>query len=210
MAGDDFQLFNGLAHKLGAALGDIAMGGAVEAVAADTVVLIILVGDGVHICLVGHGLVEGGVEHDDHGNIVHNSSAGENTGDVCGVVEGGKGGALFKLCNDLIVNLNGVGKLLAAVDNAVTDSVDLLHGGDNTVLCACELVNNGCDSLRMGGHRNILIEHRFAADQRSMLEVTVYTDTLAKTLSQGRFGLHVDELVLEGGASRVDNKNLHY
>ena len=62
----------------------------------------------------------------------------------------------------------------------------------------------------MGGHRNILIEHRLAADKRSVLEVSVNTDTLTKTLGQKRLGLHVDELVLEGGAARVNNKNFHY
>ena len=98
-----------------------------EAVAADTVVLIIFVGDGVHICLVGHGLVESGVEHGDHGNIAHDGLAGVDAGDVCGVMERSKGSAFLKRRHDRIVNLNGAGKLLSAVDNTVTDSVDLLH-----------------------------------------------------------------------------------
>ncbi len=52
-----------LAQHSGSALGDILVRGAVEAVAADLVLLIVLVGQGIHIGLGGHGLMEGGVEH---------------------------------------------------------------------------------------------------------------------------------------------------
>ena len=47
----------------------IAVAGAVEAVFADVVLLVVLMGHSVHIRLLGHGLMKGGVEHGDHGDV---------------------------------------------------------------------------------------------------------------------------------------------
>ncbi len=209
MAGDDLQLLDGLAHQLCAAAGNIAVRGAVEAVAADAVVLIVFIGNCVHVCLAGHGLMEGGIEHRDHGNVAHNVAAGVDADDVCWVVQGSEGGALLESFHDGIVDAHGGSELLAAVNDAVTDGVDLLHGCDNAVLGAGELVDDGCYCLGMGGHCDVLVEYGLAADQRGVLEVTVKADALAQTLSHDRLGLHVDQLILQGRAACVDNKNFH-
>ena len=95
------------------------------------------------------------------------------------------------------------------MNDAVTDSVDLLHGCDDAILGAGELVDDCGNSLGVGGHCKILVEYGLAAYQRAVLEVTVDTDALAKALSHDRLGLHVDELVLQGRAACVDNKNFH-
>ena len=83
------------------------------------------------------------------------------------------------------------------MNDAVADSVDLLHGGYNAVLGAGKLVDN------------ILIKYGLAAYQGAVLKVTVEADTLAKALSHYRLGLHVDELVLQGRTACVDYKNFH-
>ena len=209
MAGDDLQLFDGLAHQLCAAAGNIAMRGAVEAVATDAVIFVVLIGNGVHVSLAGHGLVESGVEHCNHGNVAHNVAAGVDADDVCRVVQGSEGSALLERFHNCIVDAHGGSKLLAAVNDAVADSVDLLHGGDNAVLGAGELVDNSRNCLCVGGHCNILIKYGLAAYQGAVLKVTVEADTLAKALSHYRLGLHVDELVLQGRTACVDYKNFH-
>ena len=95
------------------------------------------------------------------------------------------------------------------MNDAVADSVDLLHGGDNAVLGAGELVDNSGNCLCVGGHCKILIKYGLAAYQGAVLEVAVDTDALAKALSHDRLGLHVDKLILQGRAACVDNKNFH-
>ena len=205
VAGDELELFDGLAHQLGAAGGDIAVGGAVEAVAADAVVLVVLVGDGVHERLAGHGLVERGVEHGNHGHVAHDVAAGLDAGDVGGVVQGREGDARLNGGHNAVVDLHGFCELLTAVDDAVADGVDLLHGADNTVFGAGELLNDRGDGLGMGGHGDVLIEDGLAADQGGVLEVAVDADPLAQALGHDLFGLHVDELILERGAAGVDN-----
>ena len=154
--------------------------------------------------------MESGVENCDHGDIAHDITAGIDADDVCGIVQRSKWSALLKSLHDLVGDENGGSKLLAAVNDTVTDSVDLLHGADDAVLGACELVDDCRNSLGVSGQGNVLIENGLAADQRAVLEVTVDTDALAKALGHDRLGLHVDKLVLQRGAACVDNKNLHY
>ena len=210
VAGDELELFDGLAHELGAAGGHVAVARAVEAVAADAVVLVIFIRDGIHIGLAGHGLVERSVKHGDHWHVVaHDGAAGVDAGDVGGIVQRGKRRALLKGGHDGIVDLDRAGKLLAAVDDAVTDGVDLFHGGDHTVLGAGQLVDDRGDGFGVGGHRQVFVKDRLAADERGVLEVTVDADALAQTFGQDVFGLHVDQLILQGRASGIDDKNFH-
>ena len=90
MAGDQLQLLGLLAQHGGSPAGDILVGGAVEAVAANLVLLIVFIGQGVHIGLGGHRLVEGGVKHSHLGHVgTHHVHAGLDAGDVGGVVQGG-------------------------------------------------------------------------------------------------------------------------
>ena len=153
--------------------------------------------------------MERGVEHGDHGNIAHNGLAGVDAGDVGGVVQRREGDALFERGHNGVVNADGACKLLAAVNHAVADSVDLLHGGNNAVFRAGQLLDDSCDSLRVGWHRDVLIEDGLAAYQRAVLEVAVDADALTQPLCHDLLVGHVDELVLEGGAACVDNKNFH-
>ena len=180
-----------------------------EAVAADAVVLIILIGERIHVGLAGHGLMEGSIEHGDHGNIAHHGLAGIDAGDVGRVMQRGKRRALFQSRHNGIVDFDRAGKLLTTVNDAVTDGVDLAHGSDNTVLSAGELVDDGGDRFGMGRKREILIEDGLAADQRGVLQMTVDADALAEALRHDLLGLHVDQLILQRRTACVDDQNFH-
>ena len=210
MAGYELQLLGGSAHDLGAVTGDKAVGGAVEAVAADAVVLIVFIRYGVHIGLARHGLMKSGVKHCDHRHVAHDGLACFDAGEVRGVVQRAEGDALLDSVHDRSVNENGLRELLTAVEHAVTDSVYLAHGGDNAVLGAYELVDRCGDSLGMRGHGDIRFKNLLVADQRGVLEMTVNADALAQALGHDLFGLHVDQLILQRGAAGIDNKDLHY
>lgn len=110
----------GLPMSFGAAGGHVAVARAVEAVAADAVVLVVFIRNGVHIGLAGHGLVERSVEHGDHWHIVaHDGAAGVDAGDIGGVVQRRKRRALLERGHDGVVDLHGAGELLTAVDDTV-------------------------------------------------------------------------------------------
>ena len=208
VAGDDFQLLNGLAQHGGSAGGDIAVGGAVEAVAADLVLLIELIGQGVDIALGGHGLVESGVEHTHHGHTGHDLLAGLDAGDVGGIVEGGQGDALFQSGHNLVGNAHGGGELLAAVDHAVAHRVDLRGTLDHAVPGVQQGVQHSLNGLGVSGHGDLeLILGVLGGHLVS--QAAVDADALAQPLGEHLTGGGVHELILEGGAACVDDQNFH-
>ena len=209
VAGDQLQLLDGLAQHGGSALGDVLVRSAVEAVAADGVVLIVLVGQGVGVGHGGHGLMESGVEHGDHGGAGHQLLAGLDADDVGGVVQRSQGIALLDGSHDLVSQQDGLGKLLAAVDHAVTDSVDFLHGGDHTVLRIDQGVQNSLDGLAVGGHSHVSVLDGLLA-LGLVGELAVDADALAQTLGQDGLGLGIQQLILQRGTASVDNKNVHW
>ena len=60
------------------------------------------------------------------------------------------------------------------------------------------------------GRGRSLVKNGLAAHQRGVLQVPVDADALAQALGEELLALHVDELVLEGGAARVDDQNFHF
>ena len=210
VAGDDLQLFDGLAQHSGGALGDILVRGAVEAIAADLVLRVVLIGQSVHIGLGRHGLMESGIEHAHHGNAGHAGLAGLDAGDVGGVMQRCQGDAVLQSLHDLVGDQDRAGKGLAAVDHAVADSVDLRHGGDNAVLGVHQSVQNGLDGLGMSGHCHVDgLQGLLALHLGLIGELAVDTDALAEALGQQIAGLGVQELILQGRTACVNDKNIH-
>jgi len=122
------------AHQLGGTAGNILVGGAMEAVAADIIVLVVLGGNGIAVSLGGHGHVESGIEHSHLRRVGHDRLAGADAHQVCGVMQGAQGDALFDGLDDLVIDDAGVGELHAAMQHTVADSIDLVHGLDHAVL----------------------------------------------------------------------------
>src|SRR5699024_5874898 len=123
----------GVAQHVDGPGGDIAVAGAVEAVAAHVILLIVLVGDGVAVGLGGHGHVESGVEHGHLGGVGHDGLGGPDAREVGGVVEGAKGDALLDGGDARVVDDAALSEGHAAVEHPVADGGDLVGGGDNAV-----------------------------------------------------------------------------
>ena len=208
MAGDDLQLLDGLAQHGGGPGGNVAVRGAVEAVAADLILLIVLVGQSIDVALGGHGLMEGGVKHAHHGHTGHDLLAGADAGDVGRIVERGQGDALLQSSHDLVGNEHGGSEFLAAVHHAVTHSVDLGGTLDHAVLAGEQGVQHGLNGLGMGGHGDLeLILGVLGGDL--MGQAAVDADALTQALGQHLTGGGVHELILEGRAASVDDQNFH-
>ena len=208
MADDDLLA---LAQQLGGAAGNEAMAGAVEAVAADSVLLIILHGDAVHIGHGGHGLMESGVEYGYLGRAGHNGFAGIDAHEICGVVEGAQGDAVFDGLFAGFIDDAGSGELVAAVENAVAYRADFGYVCDYAVILVNQSFENqldGCGVVGESGFNNVFL--------LSVLTVLVgelthgKTDALGKTL--GDYGVvgHVEQLIFKGRRTGVDNENFHY
>ena len=129
---------------------------------------------------------------------------------LAGVVQGGEGGALLERGHDLVGYQHAARELLAAVDDAVADGVNLVHGAHDAVLGAGELVDDGGYGLGVAGQGDVLVEDGLIAHKRGVLEVTVDADALAQALGEELLALHVDELILQRGAAGVDDQNFHF
>ena len=195
MAGDQLQALNGLFQILGSLVCNILVAGAVEAVTADTVLLIVLVGDGVHISLRGHGAVESGIEDSDHRDIRAKDLAGSlDAEDAGGVVQRSQRAQLADGVDDFVGDQAAGLELLAAMDDAVANGVDLLDIVDALALAGGHLLDDLSKSLGVGGE-----------DRRS----GSHADALAQALAQNLLAIHIDQLIFQGRRTAVNNQNFH-
>ena len=207
MAVDDARAL--FAHDLAGAGGHETVGRAVETVAADGVVLVVLIRNGVNVRFRRHGHAEGGVEHGDLRHTGHRRLARLDAHEVGGVVQRPEREALFDGGFARVVHDAGLGELNAAVENTVADGADLRHRLDNAVFLAGQLFENGLDRFLVGGERNVRFVNGLAV-LGLVGQTAVDADALTKTFGKQRLVLHVDELILQRRAAGVDNQNLHW
>ena len=98
-------------------------------------------------------------------------------------------------------------ELLAAVNHAVADGVDLGNALDDLALAGGHLLDDLGESLGVGGEdggRGGLVAVGLMGDHAAL-----HADALAQTFAQDLLALHVDQLVLQAGRTAVDNQNFH-
>ncbi len=179
-----------------------------EAVAADGILLIILVGDAEHIGLGGHGLVEGGIKDRHHGDILPKDlPAGPHSHRLGGIVEGAKLGKLLHGGDELLIHHAGDLVNLPAVEDPVTDGGDFLHVVDDLALPGGEDLHQLHKGLLVGGEAGVVLH--LDPGGGLVADVPVHADALAVALCQHAFVAHLDELVLEGRTSGIDYQYFH-
>jgi hypothetical protein len=105
--------------------------------------------------------------------------------------------ALLELSENVVCHKDRLGEISAAVDNAVTDSLDLVHICDNADLLVGECVNYVLHSRGVILHRSFLnylnvLKELLVSDARALA-----ADSFAYALSGHYLGLGVDELILK-------------
>ena len=153
--------------------------------------------------------MECGIEYSDHRNIrTHNLAAGLNTDQVGRVVERRQRYAVLDCLENLLGDDNAVREELAAVYDAVADSVNLAHRRNNALFRIEQYVDNGLDRFLMGRHCDVELELlvRLVA---GVGQHAVNTDTLAQALGHNLAGGGVEQLVLQRRTASVDNQNFH-
>ena len=210
MAGDELDLLGLLAKHRGGTARHVLVAGSVETIPADLVLLIVGVGQGVHVGLGGHGLVESGVKHGHHGHAGHHLLTGPDAGEVGRVVEGSQGNAVLNSFQHIVGDEDGLVEGLAAMNHPVSHRADLLHGPDDAVGAVHQGVQHGLNGLGVGGHGHVHgVQSRLALHLGLVGELAVNADALAQALGQQAAGLRIQQLILQGRAARVDNQNVH-
>ena len=160
----------GIGHPshLRGALADVAVAGAMEAVAAHTVLAVQLLRHRVAIGVLGQALVEGGVEYRDLRQLGEQLERRLDALQVGRVVQRcqRRGGADRQQADG--VDATGRGEMLAAVHHAVADAMQLAAGG---VLHQRQQVLQGCPMVTTLQQQTVLlavvlpVQHRLRAGQ---------------------------------------------
>ena len=199
MAHDDLV---GLAvGHLGDLLGDVAIAGAVGAVLTDVQLVANILGKGVGLGDLGHVEVESGVVDRDVGQIgILLQAVLDNVG-LGVVVQRRQRGDLADLGEDVLVDEGGITKVPTALNDTVADALDLDAVG-------LKVLQDDLDGDLVVGELDVL-GHLLGAIGSMGEGTTGKADALAGALCGHLMGLGVDDLILKGRRSRVDDQNVH-
>ena len=151
--------------------------------------------------------MEGGVKHSHIGDVAKDLLGGLNAQDAGRIVQGSQRAQLADGIHHLRGNQAAGLELLAAVNHAVADGVNVAGAVNDLALAGGHLLHNLGESLGVGGEdggRGGLVAVGLMGNHAAL-----HTDALAQTLAKNLFTLHVDQLVLQAGRTTVDNQNFH-
>ena len=98
-------------------------------------------------------------------------------------------------------------ELLAAVDHAVTDGIDLADAVNDFAVAGGHLLDDFAERFGMGGEdcrRRGLLTVGFMGDHAAF-----HADTFTQAFAEHLLTVHIDELVLQARRTAVDNQNFH-
>ena len=199
MAHDDLA---GLAvGHLGDLLGNVAVAGAVGAILTDVQFVADVLGQSVSLGDLGHVEVEGGVIDRDVGQVGILLQAELDNVGLGIVVERRERGDLADLSENVLVDEGGVAKVPTALNDAVADALNLDAVG-------LEVLQDNLDGDLVVGELDVL--GHLLGTVGSVGEGTAgKADALAGALCGHLVGLGIDDLILKGRRSCVDDQNVH-
>jgi len=181
-----------------------------EAIAANLQVRVVFHGHAVEEATGRHGLVEGGVEDGDHRDpFAEDLLAGLHGDGLRRVVQRAE---ILEfdadVLDDLVRDQRGGLVLFGAVEHAVSDGLDLADVADDLVFPGGQQLDELDEGLFM--RREIDVVFGCPTGLGFMADVSAEADSLAEALRDDLFGLHLDQLILQRGASGVDDQYFHF
>ena len=196
MAGDDLDLVVIQTEELSSASAYVAMRSAVEAISANTVLLIYFIRERIHIAVLRHRLMEGGIKHAYLRQTGHQLVDCLYTLQVGRVMKRSKLAHFFECSNHLIVDYYRRSKLLTTMHHTMAYCVNLLQVLDCTNLRISKERENKLHALGMLRH----IVHDLALltiREFNLYESVVKTYTLRTSGSNHFLRIHVVKCVLD-------------
>ena len=207
MASDNALFFRLAPEELANALTYIAMAGSVEAITTHAILLVEVVWQCIHVSVIGHRLVESGVEHAYLRNVGQKRCDCIHTLDVCRVVQRSEVVALSKSLHHFRRETNRFVELLAAMHHSVTYCIKLAKALQHGIIAVCqhfEDVLNACGMLLDGVLPLVLLAIQLDSYKRigqtNLLNAATCNDGLV---------VHVVECIFNRTAAAVKNKNFH-
>ena len=206
MTGDDLRISEVETCELRTLCRDILMACSVEAVATDTVLVVIFVWKSIHIGVCWHCLVEGRIKHTDLRNRRKHCTYRSDTEDVCWIMERCEHRAFLKLRDNLVRNQLAAHEILRSMNDTMTYSLDVLKSVEHSVFLVKKSINDSLDTNSVVCYRHFL--HKFLLSGRLMLEAAhFHSDSLDETFREqivNLFVLHIEKLILQRRTSTID------
>ena len=127
---------------------------------------------------------------------------------MCSIVKRCKGNQALDALDDLFVNQYRLAEQCAALHNAVTNGGNLAQVADDTHFAVGQGVFHLLESGGVVLHGNLDVLGT-AVSGLVTENAHFQTDALAVALAQHLLILHVNELVFQRRAARIDNQNFH-
>ena len=201
MSGDEAAVFRFLAEDLGCFGGYKAVAGAVETVAANAVLFVVFIRNAIKVSLLGHGLVERGVEHGDLREAREEFGGTFHAGSMGRFMQRGKQRDAADVVDDFLRDTFAL-DVLTAVHHAVADSFDRI----DKLLFTEELLDFG-NGFGVSGAIEVEVD---VAGRAFCLDVAVNADIFDEAARDGFFGLGVDNGELDRGAAAIKNEYAHF
>ena len=173
-----------------------------ETITTDTVLLVELIRDGIHICLGRHGLMERCIEYTYLRQTRHQLLHRIHTFQIGRVVKWSQIRTLLESLQYLIGENNRLVELLTTMHHAVTDGIDLIETLDHTDLRIGQQREDELHALRMFGdvvHNLFLL----TISQLHLHKGAIETYTLSATTGHHTLIVHIVQGVLDRGRTTV-------
>ncbi len=211
---DEIGLGEGLVEECGGFLGDELVGSAVEAVFAQAVLHVPLVGHGVEEGLGRHGLVESGVEDGDLRGVREEFLGDVDAHEVGRIVQGAEGEEIADGGLDLGIHADGVAVDFTAVQDAVAHALDFGRVAEDALFGVGQQRDDAGHALVVGGEVFFFDELEFLAGGEFLVDDPALGRADLFDEAGGEEGAMVDvfevhELVLDRGAAGVDDEDFH-
>ena len=146
------------------------------------------------------------IKNGDLRHVAHDLAASADAHQVRGIVQRAERNALFNRRNDGIVDDDGLGKFLAAVEHPMSDGVDLRHRADHAVLRVDKTVGENSDRVRVRVHFNF--RGNFSTVRRRVRVFSAWNpDSFAQSLGEDLVLRHIKQLIFQRRAAGVDHEN---
>ena len=201
VAGNDTLALGLHAKKFADTLRDITMAGAVKTIATHAILLIEFIGQRIHICIVGHRLMEGSVEDTHLRDVGQDSLDGIHALDVGRIVQRCQVIACLEGLHHLGRQEHALVEAFAAMYHAMPHGAELMHIPENGILAVGEHVEYPLYASRVLGdglRHLVLLAVQFHGDKRVgqayLLDAATGDDTLV---------VHVVQRILYTAASTI-------
>ena len=167
-----------------------------EAIATYTILLVQFVGNGIHIGIVGHRLMESRIEDSNLRHIRQDSLNGTNTFQVGRIVERSQVVARRKGIEHFLGQQDRFTELLATMNHTMTYCIDFVQRLDGTIFRRDKGVQDKFHTHCM--LRNILFQNLLLTVwQRQLQERIGQTNLFNTTLGNDCLVVHVEQLIFD-------------